>query len=60
LKAEIGNMSATILSVTDRPAYASQTAKQTSTLQTPLKNSVTKSGCQYRQPNATIIYVEMM
>ena len=32
MKAEIGNMRATILSVTDRPAYASHTAKQTTKL----------------------------
>src|SRR5215207_4246021 len=45
MKAETGNTSATTLSVTDRPAYASHTAKQTSRLhKTPLKNNVTASG----------------
>src|ERR1700741_1124063 len=45
MKAETGNIRATILSVTDRPAYASQTAKQTSRLhRMPLTNNVTKSG----------------
>jgi hypothetical protein len=42
IKAETGNKRARILSVTDRPAYASQTAKQTSKLhRIPLKKSVT-------------------
>src|ERR1700733_843743 len=45
IKAETGNMRARILSVTDRPAYASQTAKQTSKLhRMPLKKSVTTAG----------------
>src|SRR6267142_6242391 len=45
MKAETGNASATILSVTDRPAYASHTARQTSRIhKTPLKNNVTASG----------------